>query len=164
MVVVPVVFRRRWRGRRFWRSWAGISGAGGVGPCLGSRRRRGRGPSGASRRYLGLFTVQAKCLVWARKAMRGARKLGVEQTGVLLTYWQRLKRTLGAGPSLQEAKLRLSPGPQSARAVASALETGLSGRVRQGSWVARRPQAPVKTEKKLSYACAGRVYPDQKLG
>ena len=35
--------------------------------------------------------------------MRGARKLGVEQTGVLLTYWQRLKRRLGNWPSIRRA-------------------------------------------------------------
>ena len=93
-------------------------------------------------RYLSLFTVQAKSLVFARKAVRGSKKLGVEQTGVLLTYWQRLQSRRGAGPSLQE-QLRVCLQAHSRPAAgASALETGLSGRVLQASWVARRSLAP----------------------
>ena len=81
--------------------------------------------------------------------MRGARKLGVEQTGVLLTYWQRLKRRLGILSRQSRAQLLCLQARPGLRRVVGAVNRPLWTRL-AGLLGRQTASRAVKTRKKVS--------------
>ena len=119
--------------------------------------------AGASEGKSKLLPCQGKSLVWARKAARGPKNLGVTKLRDLLAYWQRLKARLGILSPQSRAQLlclQARPGlvPSRRRWKQASLDAScrLPGSP-DGLW--RREDG-----KKLESVCGGRVYPDQKLG